>query len=139
MQVGKRYTHNRPHKTPLPILLQPPQRILLIPRALDDSARPYPLRGRVLEDGAQLVRRRQLLGHVELELAARLVLGVVRVVGGLVLGGGLGGGCAGGAEDIEDAGGRGQGGFVEEGDYVEGFGLVVRYYWRLAWWLLRRD
>lgn len=125
MQVGKRYTHNRPHKTPLPILLQPPQRILLIPRALDDSARPYPLRGRVLEDGAQLVRRRQLLGHVELELAARAAR-LERVVGRLVLRRGLGGGGGGLLEDVEDALGGGQGGLVEEGDDVQGFGLVSR-------------
>lgn len=27
-------------------------------------------------------------------------------------------------EDVEGVGGCGEGGFVEEGDYVEGFGLV---------------
>lgn len=106
------------------MLLQPPQRILLVPGALDDGARLDALRGGVVEDGAQLVRRGRLLGHVELELAALLVLGVVGVVRGLVLSGRLGGGCAGGAEDVEHACGGGEGGLVEECDHVEGFVLV---------------
>jgi hypothetical protein len=107
------------------VIPQLPQCILLIPRALDDRARLHPLRRDILQDIPQLVRRRRLLGHIELELAAQLVLGVVRLIGGLVLRGCFGGGCVRGAEDVQHACGSGQGGFVEEGDDVEGFVLDI--------------
>ena len=61
---------------------------------------------------------------MEIELGA-LVLGVVGVVGGLVLGGGFGGDGRGLFEDGQGVGGRGEGWVVEQGDWIDGFGLFV--------------
>ena len=104
-----------------------PRPVLL--HALDgvaDPSRPVhqlagPRLADVLEDGADLVARRRLLGHVELPVAPQVQ--VVPVVRGLVLGRGRvllrrelleqGGGAPGG----------GDGGPVEEGDDIEGLVL----------------
>ena len=127
-----RETYNRPNK-PILILLKPLQRILRIPRPLNNLPRhvilplnglPFALRRDVVEDIPQLVRRGRLRRDIELELGA-LVLGVVGVVGGLVLGGRFGGDGRGLFEDGEGVGGRGEGWVVEEGDRVDGFGLFV--------------
>ena len=98
MGEEERGTYDRPNK-PILILLKPLQRILRIPRPLNNlpghvvlplNALPFTRRRGVVEDIPQLVRRGRLRRDFELELGA-LVLGVVGVVGGLVLGGGFGG------------------------------------------------
>lgn len=126
-------TYHRPHKSLL-ILLVPLDCVLGIPRPLDqlsNSIARLALRRRagsathrtdIVQDTAQLVRGWRGGGHFELELAA-LLLGVRGVVGGLVFSGGFRGGDGRLFEDVEDAGGGGEGGRVEEGDWVEGFTL----------------
>lgn len=73
----------------------------------------------VLQDGLQLVRRRQALRHVQLKVRGR---GAV-VVAGLVLGGRLRGVGRGLLEEGDYARGGGRAGLVEEGDDVPGFAL----------------
>ena len=102
-------TYNRLNKPPL-ILLEPFQSIFRITRPLDNLARhvrlplnsllPLGSRRSVIENTPQLVRRGRRLRDLELELGT-LVLGVVRVVGGLVFSGGFGSDGCGLFEDRE--------------------------------------
>jgi len=96
-------TYHRPNKPAL-ILLEPLNRILRIPGALDNLTnpvtslvlRPSPSttnshRADIIQNIPQLVHRRRRGGDLQLEIAA-LLARVRGVVGGLVFGCGFGGG-----------------------------------------------
>lgn len=76
-------TYHRPLQA-LGILLEPSQRILLVGGAPNDGANALP--AGIVENGAQLVGRRQALGDLELELGPPHRGRLGRVVAGLVLG-----------------------------------------------------
>lgn len=116
-------THNRPHKTPLRILLKPLHRLLRIPRPPNHLLDRIPLRvgprarrvrRHIVEDVPQLVGGRRRGGDFELEFSARRG----RQGAGF-------GGRGGLFQDCEGARGRREGGLVEEGYGVDGFGLGV--------------
>ena len=74
----KGYTHNRPNKPLPPILLEPLYRILRIPRPLHHllnpihnpiTPRPSRIRRHIVQNIPQLICRRRLRRHFQLELA----------------------------------------------------------------------
>jgi hypothetical protein len=79
----------------------------------------------ILEDAAELVRRRRSFGDVQLKRFSLGMRCLRAVVGSLIFSGGLGGVSRGLLEQVRDADRWGERGFVEEGDYVKGFVLVI--------------
>ena len=132
MEKGQCRTYNRPHEIRI-ILLELLQRILGIAGALDELRNPIrhlfsrttnTADGRdVVENVAKLVCCRGCGGNLQLELAT-LLLCVAGVVASLVFCGSFASGCGSLFQDVEGSGGCLDGGGVEEGDGVEGFGLI---------------
>lgn len=114
-------TYNRALEV-LGILLEPPHRLPLGRGALHNAR--DALRADILQDAAQLVGSRRLLGDVELELVAAGGLALRLVVAGLVLGRRLRRGSRRLPQSGSHSHRRGRARLVEEGDDVEGFVLL---------------
>ena len=114
-------THHRTHET-IWVLLELFQSIRLTTSPLDKLCS---LSGPdILEDAAELVGRRWSFSDVQLESFSSCMMGLMAVIGSLILSGCLGSLSRGLLEQVRDADGRGSGGFVEEGDHVEGLVLL---------------